>query len=175
MRTTPPGGFTVDYFRRTRASRPKSDTSSYHVFRNTHRVPRALTTEPLWFYVWNGISCTCCTLSSPDKDIHACEDRNEVILEKVREAKGRNEFYDLVFIEYKAERHDEIDKLIRDISKTSPETKVFLLTLRDNQLSKSLRDQGYFAISGDEMIDQATYDLLIAEALGDEGIKALEK
>lgn len=46
--------------------------------------------------------------------------------------------------------------------------------MRDNQLAENLRVQGYFAISSDEMMAQENYDFLIAEALGDEGIKALE-
>ena len=180
MRVTPPGRFTVAYFQDVYSSAiPQDDISERmpigNAFRKTHRNPRALTTKSEWAYVWNGISCTCCILSTEDKNIHACENNNESIMEKVEAAKKRNEYYDLVFIKYENGKHDDIDKLIAEIGKISPETKVFLLTFRDDQLAEDLREQGYFAISGHEMMVQTRYDFLIAGALQDEGIEKLRK
>ena len=178
MNTIPPGGFTLNHFHRaystpSESSHERLDTTD--VFRETHRGPRALTTKNEWFHVWNGISCTCCTLCSDDEEIHACEDNYEAVLKRVTEAKKDEKSYDLVFIKYESQRHNDIDKLIADIAKASPETKVFLLVYRDEKPAEDLRDKGYFALSGNDMMEQARYDFFIAEALGDDGIKRLEK
>lgn len=178
MRVAPPGGFTLGYFRNVhRGVLPPEDISeriyTSDVFRETHRGPKVLTTKEEWAYVWNAITCTCCILFSDEEDIHTCE--NVAIIENVKKAKERNQPYDLVFIAYKKESHNDIDKLTADVRSVSPETKVFLLTFFEDQIAEDLKKRGYFSMSGDELIEQTTYDSLIAEALGDEGIKRLEK
>lgn len=178
MKVTPPGGFTLGYFQNIcKGTLPKESTheriETSDVFRETHRGPRVLTTKSEWIYVWNAITCTCCTLFSDEEDIHTCE--NVAIIENVKKAKERNQPYDLVFIAYKKESHNNIDKLIADIRSVSPETKVFLLTFFEDQIAEDLKKRGYFSMSGDELIEQTTYDSLIAGALGDEGIRRLEK
>lgn len=180
MRVAPPGGFTLSYFRNVhRGVLPPEDISeriyTSDVFRETHRGPKVLTTKEEWAYVWNGISCTCCILFTDDKEIHACDDKVEAIMEKIRKAKENNFPYDLVFIKYEVGKHPAIDELIVETCKISPETKIFLLTFHDDGLAEELRKRGYFTVSGYDMMKQTRYDFLIAGALGEEGIERLEK
>ena len=183
MTTIPPERFTVAYFRSVYKTPVEKEDPAYTLereetvaaFRKTHRQPRVLSPGLERAIVCNLISCTCCILFSKAKSIHGCEDKNESIIEKVKQAKEHNESYDLVFVRYddKNKKHDDIDKLVHEISEISPETKVFLLFIMYGD-PKELRNKGYFAISRMEMQIDRLYDMIIAEALGDEGIKALE-
>ena len=183
MTTIPPERFTVAYFRNVYKTSVRKDCGDDVLererigaaFRKTHREPRVLTREGMeWAMVWNAISCTCCILSSQPKNIHGCEGSNESIIEKAKQAKDRNKPYDFIFLTYEEEKHADIDKLILEIAKVSPETKLFLLTLRDEQLAEELRCDGYFAMSGMDMMLQTKYDMIIAETFGDEGISNME-
>ena len=180
MRVAPPGGFTVKYFQDAfRAGDLESKTHERielnDAFRENHRTPKTLTTKSLSMYVWNGICCTCCILATEESNLRICEDNDKAVLEEVRKAKEHNQPYNLVFIEYKPDKLGDIDKLIAEVTQVSSETKVLLLTIRNQKLAAELRSKGYFAISGMEMMDQAFYDSLIAEVLGDEGIERLRK
>lgn len=109
--------FNLAYFRSAYQKRAESSIGDKiktgDVFRNTHREPRVLTPKSEWAYVWNGISCTCCTFSTEDNNIHSCEKDDKVILEKIGKAKSLDQHYDLVFIKYEEKRHSDIDKLMK--------------------------------------------------------------
>jgi hypothetical protein len=180
MTTIPPARFTKAYFRYVYETPPERGDPEYTLerersgaaFKKTHREPRVLVPGTIEAaMVWNLISCTCCILSS--KYVTPCENNNESTIEKVRQAKRDNKPYNLIFVVYKAEKLSEVDELIRTVNEISTETKVFLFFPVYGD-PEELRKKGYLAISRTDMHFQTRYDQLVAEALGDEGIRNLE-
>lgn len=178
--------YTVEYFR----DRLESETDWMEVehegrrFRLTHRSPRILSSTPrLFTTIAMNLDCTCLILCSnffaqvsyPETDNSSYHKMNKNDLVKIQaEVKRVLEQdlpYDLLFIE----NDENIDAVIKTIKEVSPKTVVIIYLFReDTTNTKELREKGVNVLEASDLHNQPLADFYIAQALSDEGIKALE-
>ena len=178
--------YTVDFFR----ARLKNETDLMQVehegrrFRLTHRSPRILSSTPrLFSIIAMNLDCTCLIFCSnsfaqvshlevDDSLRHKINKNDSVKIQtEVKRALEQGMFYDLVFIE----NDENINEIIRGVKEISPKTAVIVFLPRnDTTNAEELRNKGINTLEAYDLHNEPLADFYIAQALGDEGIKALE-
>ena len=179
--------YTVDFFR----ARTEGQIDLMQVehkdrrFRLTHRSPRILSSTPrLSTTIAINLDCTCLifcsnsfaqvSYSEVDDSLRHKINKNDPakIQAEVKRALEQGIFYDILFIE----NDENIDEVIKCVQEVSPKTAVIVFLFRgDTTNTEGLRSKGINALEAHDLHNQPLADFYIAQALGDEGIRALEE